>query len=172
MTDSSCTLSVGNFHACHPRHRRSIELVSIVLLMGWIGCLAGCTSQTTVIRYGAVYPRQGRARVYSVNPWLREAVVRIAQGQRVAWWDSNSLLFKNGRRTPTLEAKPGETIHFDGLDADGDLFLARAWIGEKPTVYNFGPHLPLISRDITLHPPATTQPHPPGQSHVLPQVPR
>ncbi len=171
MTDSSCTLPVGNFHFHRPRRRRLVRLVSVALLV-WIGCLAGCASQPTVIHYGAVYPRQGRARVYSVSPWLHEALVRIAQGRRVAWWDSNSLLFKNGRRTPTLEAKPGETIHFDGLDADGDLFLARAWIGAKPTVYNFSPHLPLISRDVTLHPPAATQPHPPRQSHVLPQVPR
>lgn len=168
MTDSCYTFLPRNSRLSHRRRSGRRAVAALLLLCS----LAGCTSQTTVIRYGAVYPRQGSARVYSVNPWLREAVVRITQGRRVAWWDSNSLLFKNGRRTPTLEAKPGETIHFNGLDADGDLFLARAWIGEKPTAYNFSPHLPLISRDITLHPPATTQPHPPGQSHVLPQVPR
>ncbi|NNM89197.1 MAG: hypothetical protein HKL95_11860 [Phycisphaerae bacterium] len=147
-------------------------LIRTALLLLWMGGSAGCMSQATAIKYGAVYPRQGRAKVYSVDPWMRQALVRTAQGRRVAWWDSDSSLYKNGRRTRTLEAKPGEVIHFDGLDADGDLFLARAWIGAKPTDDNFSPHLPLISRDVTVHPPAATQPAPSGPSHVLPRLPR
>ncbi len=170
MTDSSYAFTTPNVG--RPGPRRPGGLLRAALLLLWMGGSAGCMSQATAIKYGAVYPRQGSAKVYSVDPWMRQALVRIAQGRRVAWWDSDSLLFKNGRRTRTLEAKPGETIHFDGLDADGDLFLARAWIGAKPTDYNFSPHLPLISRDITLHPPAATQPAPSRPSHVLPQLPR
>ncbi len=170
MTDPFCSLAPHHFRRPHQQRRR--WSVGATLLLLWMGVLTGCVSQSTAIKYGAVYPRHGRAKVYSVDPWMRQALVRIAQGRRIAWWDSDSLLFKNGRRTQTLEAKPGETIHFNGLDADGDLFLARAWIGAKPTDYNFRPHLPLISRDVTIRPPAATQPAPPHQSHVLPQLPR
>lgn len=169
---SSSTYVFAFRHFCSNHGWRLWWTPPVVLGLLCVGVLTGCMSRTTAIQYGLVYPREGKAVVYSVDPWMRQAEVRIAEGRRLAWWDSDSLLFKDGRRTHVLEAKPGQTIHFDGLDADGDLFLARAWIGSKPTDYNFTPHLPVISRNVTLRPPAATQARPARPSHVLPQEPK
>lgn len=142
-----------------------VALTSLIVL------IAGCATPSAPIKYGYVFPRQGTAYVYTVHPWMRDAEVRIVQGKRLAWWDRDSLLFNDGRRTKTLEAKPGQIIYFNGLDADGELFLARAWIGPKPTNYNFQSRLPVISRTVVIQPATAPQTQPSTQSHILPQLP-
>ena len=115
----------------------------ILLLAATIPLVAGCTS-TPLGRPGVVMTCKGAARILSVDPFMFAARATW-RGRRVTlWWDNYSVLFFGGKRTSTLVAKPGQRLHFEGLLADGDIYLGREWIGSPPPP--FGGEQPFVQQ--------------------------
>lgn len=106
---------------------------AIVCLAALLACtlLAGCSAGGPV-RNGRVTMVHGTARVLTVNPYLKSAVVRYDGQTRNAWWNRYSILYFGGQVANTLDIHPGQKIHFDGLLADGDVYFGRAWRNTAP----------------------------------------
>ncbi len=117
--------------------------VLTVLLIA-AGCIAGCRTGAPLPRTGGVRLCKGTARIVSVNPYLSAAQARWNGHPVTLWWDNSSVLFFGGKRAPTMLAKPGQRLHFDGLLADGDIYIGRAWIGPPPP--KFGGQQPFIQQ--------------------------
>ena len=103
------------------------------LLVVTVLLLSGCSSTRTAAP-DTVLPQQGKAMILAMHPNMGYAVVHADDGSHIIWWDQHSLFFYNGQRSKTLLAKPGDTIHFDGLAADGEVYIGTAWLGPKPVI--------------------------------------
>lgn len=116
----------------------------LALLLIAAACMSGCGAGTPLPRTGGVRTCKGTARIVSVNPYLSAARARWNGHPVTLWWDNTSILFFDGKRAPTMLAKPGQQVHFDGLLADGDVYIGRAWIGPPPP--EFGGQQPFIQQ--------------------------
>ena len=114
-----------------------------LLLMG-AASLVACRTNGPLPRTGGVRMCKGTARIVSVNPFLSAARARWNGHPVTLWWDNSSILFFAGKRAPTMLAKPGQRLNFDGLLADGDIYIGRAWIGPPPP--EFGGQQPFIQQ--------------------------
>ncbi|NNM86338.1 MAG: hypothetical protein HKL96_11360 [Phycisphaerales bacterium] len=95
--------------------------------------LLGCSSSRNSAP-DVVLPQQGKAVILTMHPHMGYAVVHADNGTHIIWWDQHSLFFYNGQRSKTLLAKPGDTVHFDGFAADGEVYIGTAWLGPEPVM--------------------------------------
>ncbi len=114
------------------------------LLLIAAACAFGCGDSVPLPRVGGVRTCTGTARIVSVNPYLSAARASWNGHPVTLWWDNSSILYFSGKRAPTMLAKPGQRLHFDGLLADGDIYIGRAWIGPPPP--EFGGQQPFIQQ--------------------------
>jgi hypothetical protein len=116
--------------------RLSTQLLMAAITAGFLICLPGCSAAPTPSQTQSASLTNGSAQVLSIDPWMWSAQVVYEGQQRTIWWDQQSVLFYNGEiTTPTLAAKPGDTINFDGVLSDGDIYLGCEWIGPAPPTF-------------------------------------
>ncbi len=132
------------------------------LIMGWLLAvsmlvLLGCSSRRTPAP-DTVLPQQGKAVILTMHPNLGYAVVRSDDGTHIIWWDQRSLFFYNGQQSKTLLAKPGDTVHFDGLAADGEVYIGTAWLGPEPVILTSPALAPPQRPSLTTRPDAVERP--------------
>ncbi|HTV49277.1 MAG TPA: hypothetical protein VMG59_12635 [Phycisphaerae bacterium] len=129
-------------------------LVLAAVLAVW---LTGCSSATSSPHADGLC--HGSAQVVSVNQWMWSAQVVYEGQEYTIWWDNSSMLFYNNLlTTPTLAAKPGDVINFNGFLSDGEIYLGREWIGTSPPVAT-----PTPSQSIVAAPPKFSSPRTPDE---------
>ncbi len=119
---------IARFHRPRPGRAAAYGLpaaISALLL------LAGCSSAPTAAR-SSVRTCKGSATIVTVDPYMRDARARWSGRTITLWWDRTTVFYRQGKRIAAIPAKPGQKMNFDGLLADGDIYLGRAWVGPPP----------------------------------------